>query len=126
MSCGMDKMEYKKYQPKWDCGPKYDMDCDMDEEMDYCDMDYDNYPKKKCCTSGMPKMGYMHQHPMHHMPMDCCEMPMMKCKTEKTCVKTFKCTYKLYKVCSYRLYRVCPKCGHEHDYYKQPICNRCR
>lgn len=120
MSYCMDKMEYKKYQPKWDCEPKYEMDCDMDNDMDYCDMDY---PEKKSC---MPKMGYMPQHMMGHMPMDCCDMSMPKCKTEKTCVKTFKCTYKLYKVCSYKLYKVCSRCGNEYDYYKYPTCNKCR
>lgn len=138
MSCCMDKMEYKKYQPKWDCEPKYEMDCDMDNDMDCCDMDYSqkkgympkmdycdmDYPEKKSC---MPKMGYMpHQHMMGHMPMDCCDMSMPKCKTEKTCVKTFKCTYKLYKVCSYKLYKVCPRCGNEYDYYRYPTCNKCR
>lgn len=129
MSCCVDKMEPKKYHPKWDCEPKCDMDYEMDSEMDCCDMDY---PMKK---GYMPKMGYMphdymghmdHMDHMGHMPMDCCDMPMPKCKTEKTCVKTYKCTYKLYKVCSYRLYKVCPRCGHEYDYYRYPTCTKCR
>ena len=120
MSCYMDKMEYKKYPPKWDCGPKYDMDCDYDDDMD--DDDCDSYPKKKYYPAGMHKT---HCMPHQHMPMECCDMP-MKCKTEKTCVKTFKCTYKLYKVCTYKLYKVCPKCGHEYDYYRMPYCPKCR
>lgn len=145
MSCYMNKMEYKKHQPKWDCEPKYEMDQDMDYDMDCCDMDYNSYPKKKCYSHMMPKtdcmqhphMDHMHMDHMHmghmghmghmdHMHMDCCEMPMTKCKTEKTCVKTYKCTYKLYKVCSYKLYKVCPRCGHEYDYYRYPTCTKCR
>jgi hypothetical protein len=115
----MDKMDYKKYQPKWDCASKCEMmDDDYDDDDDYdcgC-MDYKPYKPMKMCS--MPNMPYMQT--------DSCEMPMSKCKTEKTCVKTYKCTYKLYKVCTYKLYKVCPHCGKEYEYYKYRMCPRCR
>lgn len=110
MNC-YDKMDYKKkpYAPKWNfCDSKYDMMDDDDEtEMEDCS-----------CPPKPPMMP-----PMSCMPP---EMPMMQCKTEKTCVKTFKCTYKLYKICMYRLYKVCPKCGYEYDCHQHHMCPRCR
>ena len=53
-------------------------------------------------------------------------MPKMKCKTEKKCVKTFSCTYKLYKICTYKMIKVCPRCGNEYEHDRHPACPRCR
>lgn len=91
--------------PKWDS--KY---CCDDKMYDDCDCSSMHY---------MPKM--------HKMDYDmCCDMPKMPCKVEKKCVKTFKCTYKLYKTCHYRLYKVCPRCGYEYDYHHHHgMCPRC-
>lgn len=106
-------MGYQKmYYPKWDykCG-KYD-----------CDDDYEYTPKnvknwdKDCDKEDM-------EYPMYDM--DCC-MPKMKCKTEKKCVKTFSCTYKLYKVCTYKIIKVCPRCGCEYEHGRHPVCPKCR
>lgn len=120
MKCCMDKMEHKKHPPKWHCKHQCDMEEDMDDDMECCDIEY-QHPPKKCHSHTMPKPGCMpHKHT------DCCDMDMPKCKTEKTCVKTFTCTYKLYRVCTYRLFKVCPRCGHEYDYYKHPGCMKCR
>ncbi|EGO64154.1 hypothetical protein [Acetonema longum] len=93
------------------------------DKMDYCKPSGVN-DLDKCCHQ--PKWTHQCdcQEDMHHT--DCCEMPPMKCKTEKECVKVFKCYYKLYRICQYRLYKVCPRCGQEYDYYQQRgVCNRC-
>lgn len=50
-----------------------------------------------------------------------CHLP----KCTKECIKTYKSTFKLYKLCRYRLYKVCPWCGHEFDYYFYHICPCC-
>ncbi|MEN6413782.1 MAG: hypothetical protein ABFC84_13635 [Veillonellales bacterium] len=93
------------------------------------------------------KDGYPYMHPMHpmyddcgdHHEMDCmpkmepdccppmpCEMPKMKCKPKKECVKTFKCCYKLYRITSYRLYKICSRCGCEFDHHMhQGMCPKC-
>jgi hypothetical protein len=100
--------------PKW--GEKY---CD-DYKYDNC-CDYNYMPKKykMDCDYDYPKM-YKQDWDM------CCEMPKIPCKSEKKCVKTFKCTYKLYRVCRYRLYKVCPRCGHEYDYqHHRGLCPHC-
>lgn len=123
-------MSYQKmYYPKWDykCG-KCDDDCD--DEYDYkdygnkcCDKDYGH----KCCDKD-----YSHKchdkcddydYPAYDM--DCC-MPKMKCKTEKKCIKTFTCSYKLYKLCMYKVVKVCPRCNHEYDHGRHPMCPKCR
>ena len=101
--CDYTSMKYMPKMHKMD----YDMCCDMPKthKMDY-----------ECCD--MPKM--------HKMGYDCCDMPKMTCKTEKKCVKTYKCIYKLYKTCHYRLYKVCPRCGHEYDYHHhRGMCPKC-
>jgi len=96
------------------------------------------YDKHGCqkpeCT--YPKDGHDYDcyEPMKHTmdcdmgdDMDMCCPPKMPCKMEKKCVKTYKCTYKLYKVCQYRLYKVCPHCGTEFDYYEhRGMCHKCR
>lgn len=94
------------YMPKM-----HKMDYDMCYEPKMHKMDCD-----MCYEPKMPKMDYDM----------CCEMPKSPCKMEKKCVKTFKCTYKLYKICQYRLHKVCPRCGHEYDYhYHRGMCPRC-
>ena len=96
------------YYPKWDykCG-KYDYD----------DCEYNHKDYGKCCDKDDM------EYPVFDM--ECC-MPKMKCKTEKKCVKTFSCTYKLYKVCSYKLMKSCPRCGHEYEHDRYPACPKCR
>lgn len=101
--------------PKW--SEKY---CCEDYKYAGCS-DYTYMPKKY-------KMDYDCEYPkMCKQDWDMgCEMPKMHCKPEKKCVKTYKCTYKLYKICHYRLYKVCPRCGHEYDYhYHRGMCPRC-
>ncbi len=91
---------------------------DHPPKQNYCHMDDDcqnhemPYMKEKMCDNGYSEM--------------CSDMSQMKCKTEKECVKTYKCYYKLYKVCQYRMYKVCPCCGHEFDYHRhRGMCPKC-
>ncbi|MDU2063839.1 MAG: hypothetical protein E6713_03280 [Sporomusaceae bacterium] len=62
---------------------------------------------------------------------DCCHMKkepkFISCAPKKKCVKTFDCTFKLYRMCYYRLYKVCHACGHEYDFYQhRGTCPRCQ
>ncbi|MPL69010.1 hypothetical protein SDC9_14743 [bioreactor metagenome] len=100
------------------------------EEQYFDDRMVDDYDGSSMYS--MPKMHKMdytmcHQPKMHKMDYDmCCERPKMPCKCEKKCVKTFKCTYKLYKTCCYRLHKVCPRCNNEFDYHQhRGMCPRC-
>lgn len=120
-------MSYQKmYYPKWDY--KYgkchdDCDCDYDYK-DYYKCD-EKYPPKyydKCEDKCEDKCDD-YDYPAYDM--DCC-MPKMKCKTEKKCIKTFTCSYKLYKLCMYKVVKVCPRCNHEYDHGRYPMCPKCR
>ena len=91
---------------------------DHQHKQDFCHAEEDcinheiPHPKEKCHESGYSEM--------------CLDMSKMKCKTERECVKTYKCYYKLYKICQYRMYKVCPCCGHEFDYHHhRGICPKC-
>lgn len=83
--------------------------------------EYKKYPKWDCkCTDYDYDYDCMDYAPK----MDECCIPKMKC--EKECVKTFTCTYKLYKICCYKLYKACPRCHYEFDYHKHGgMCPRC-
>ena len=99
--------------PKWSEKHCYD-----DNMYDDCDCSSMHYMHKK------PKMDYDMCEPKIKDYDMCCNMPKMKC--EKKCVKTFKCTYKLYKICCYRLHKVCPRCNHEFDYHQhRGMCPHC-
>ena len=88
-----------------------------------CDDDYDKYGYDKCGYDKYDKYDCMDDH--YDMNMSCCT-PKMKCMPTKECVKTYKCTYKLYRVCSYKLYKCCPSCGHEFDYHHhRGACPKC-
>lgn len=52
--------------------------------------------------------------------------PLIRCKTTRECVKTYKTCYKMYRICTYCLYKVCSRCGAEFDYYAhRGLCPRC-
>ncbi|MGI6092015.1 MAG: hypothetical protein ACOYD5_03290 [Negativicutes bacterium] len=111
---------YPKWSEKYcDDDKMYDSDCSSMHYMHKMPkMDYD-----MCCKPKMYKDYDMCEPKMKDHDMSC-NMPKMKC--EKKCVKTFKCTYKLYKICCYRLQKVCPRCGHEFDYHRhRGMCPRC-
>ena len=93
-------MDQKMYNPKWNysCG-KY--------ENDNCE--YNHKDTSECLPCDV----------------DCC-MPKINCKPEKKCIKTFNCTYRLYKICFYKVVRVCPRCNHEYDNEWHPVCPKCR
>lgn len=51
----------------------------------------------------------------------------MCCSPRKKCIKTFDCTFKLYRLSYCRLYKVCQSCGHEYDFYHhRGMCPHCR
>lgn len=110
-------MSYQKmYYPKWDYkhGKCHD-DCD-------CDYDYKDYYK---CDEKCPPKYYDKCDDYDYPDIECC-MPKIKCKTEKKCIKTFTCSYKLYKLCMYKVVKVCPRCNHEYDHGRHPMCPKCR
>lgn len=98
-------MNYQKYN----CPPHKHDSCHMDDGCQEQEMPYMKEKMAEGCYSEM-----------------CEDMSQMKYKTEKECVKTYKCYFKLYKVCQYRMYKICPCCGLEFDYHRhRGMCPKC-
>ena len=110
-------MAQKMYNPKWDysCG-KY--------ENDNCEYNHKDFSNNKSSDKDRDKDDiYNIDSPV--CDVDCC-MPKINCKPEKKCIKTFACTYRLYRICFYKVVRVCPRCSHEYDNKRHPVCPKCR
>ena len=80
----------------------------MNEDDRYCKPKYEQWEEEK---------SYCH---MKKEPKFC------GCKPTKKCLKTFDCTFKLYRLSYCRLYKVCQSCGHEYDFHHHVgVCPRC-
>lgn len=80
----------------------------MNENDRYCKPKYEQWEDEKSCCH------------MKKEPKFC------GCKPTKKCLKTFDCTFKLYRLSYCRLYKVCQSCGHEYDFHHHGgVCPRC-
>ena len=77
--------------------------------------------------------GNMYYHPKYEQwegEPNCChkkkQPKLCNCKPMKKCLKTFDCTFKLYRISFCRLYKVCQSCSHEYDFHHHGgVCPKC-